>query len=161
MNVRGLLDVEHCADGDASDTPPPSCYVKQMAQRRRGIVGNLRTSPTSYDRFDERPRINHPFRLFSRNCRAFRFDCFLISNSTFLSTIARSIDVQSTSFSNLSGHFIVSFITLIKISLIFFFFYFFFIACTMYYALSYNVLIIVINIVSYEFKCFSRIKIST
>lgn len=42
-----------------------------------------------------------------------------------------------------------------------FFLFFFFIACTMYYALSYNVLIIVINIVFYEFKCFSCIKIST
>lgn len=90
-----------------------------------------------------------PFRLFSRNCRAFRFDCFLISNSTFLSTIARSIDVQSTSFSNLSGHFIVSFIVFIKISLILFFlFLFFFIACAMYYVFVYNMLIIVINIVS-------------
>lgn len=27
-NIRGLRDVEHCANGDASDTPPPFCYVK-------------------------------------------------------------------------------------------------------------------------------------
>lgn len=51
-----------------------------------------RTSPTAADRFGEQPRISHPFRLSSRNCRTFRFDCFLISNSTFLSTITRSID---------------------------------------------------------------------
>ena len=69
------------------------------------IVGDVRTSPTFGDRFDERPRISHPFRLFSRNCRAFPSDCFSsISNSTFLSTIARPIDVQSTCSSNLSEH---------------------------------------------------------
>lgn len=72
------------------------------------IVGDIRTSPTFGDRFDERPRISHPFRLFSRNCRAFRFDCFLISNSTFLSTIARLIDVQSTCFSHLSDHLLLT-----------------------------------------------------
>lgn len=34
-DVRGLPDGEHCSDGDASDTPPPSCYVRARGERRR------------------------------------------------------------------------------------------------------------------------------
>ncbi|KAG7203586.1 hypothetical protein KM043_013629 [Ampulex compressa] len=78
-NVRGLLDVEHCADGDASDTPPPSCYVKGMPPRRRRDNGAARAraeTPESETSAHEPSTPSHspPRRPPSRAYRAFHPD---------------------------------------------------------------------------------------
>lgn len=113
------------------------------------MIGSARATPTPYDRSNERPRISYPFRLFSRNCRAFRYDCFPIFNSTSLSTIPRSIDVQSICFANPSRRSLLSF-TINRPGLRRSFFFlppllalFFYIAYAMQYAVAYDALLII------------------